>query len=282
MKMESAQTERRTVGVAADCLRHQTVFILGVRVDNVSGETALDLIQNLVADQQRQHSRKVFFTNVHTIQTARRDAEFLSCINNADLVLPDGAGLKIAGRLFGSPILENLNGTDFIPRVLCLARSEGWTLYLLGAQQNVVEACRCCLLDQHPGLQIVGFHHGHFSQEEGEHIVEDINNKRPRILLVAMGTPLQEKWIARNAPRLNVGACFAVGGLFDFLSGARPRAPIWMRRIGIEWVYRFIRDPKSKWDRVLLEIPAFLTIILARRFIPRRVQTFIARKDLLS
>jgi N-acetylglucosaminyldiphosphoundecaprenol N-acetyl-beta-D-mannosaminyltransferase len=271
--MGSVLTERGGIGSATSRSCRQTVFILGVRADNIRGETALDLIQGFARDKERRASSKVIFTNVHTIHSARRDPELLSCINNADLVLPDGAGLKIAGRLLGSPILENLNGTDFIPRVLFRAVSERWTVYLLGAQQEVVDACRHWLLEQYPGLQVVGFHDGHFSHEEEERIVEDINIKCPHILLVSMGTPVQEKWIARNATRLNAGVCLAVGGLFDFLSGAKARAPIWMRRFGIEWLFRFVLDPKSKWQRVFVEIPAFLSLILIEWLLRRRVRT---------
>jgi N-acetylglucosaminyldiphosphoundecaprenol N-acetyl-beta-D-mannosaminyltransferase len=253
------------------------MFILGVRVDNVTSQTAMALLKVFASHHNGSNPRKVFFVNVHSIQSARRDHELMSCVNSADLVLPDGSGLKIAGKIFGTPIIENLNGTDFSPKVLRYAESRGLTVYLLGARPRVIEGCLDHLRKSYSRLQIVGYHHGYLSAEEHEAVIEDINSKRPDILLVAFGTPTQEKWIAHNARNLNVGVCLAVGGLFDFLSGAIVRAPIWMRRSGMEWLFRFFQDPAGKWNRVFVEIPVFLGRVAARRFIPRPLQQFIYR-----
>jgi N-acetylglucosaminyldiphosphoundecaprenol N-acetyl-beta-D-mannosaminyltransferase len=263
-------------------LRHAMIFILGVRVDNIDGETAINAIRAAASRREGFRPRKVFFVNVHTIHLARCDGELLRCLSNADMVLPDGSGLKLAGRLFGTTIKENLNGTDLIPKVLAWAEFEGLSVYLLGGQSQVVAACRRRLLEQHPELQIVGYRHGYFLPEEEKLIVQEINRRRPDIVLVALGVPLQEQWIARNAQYLEVGVCIGVGGLFDFLSGAKVRAPAWMRRLGMEWLYRFIQDPRSKWYRVIVEIPTFFMLILARRFVPRKVQALFAREGLMQ
>jgi N-acetylglucosaminyldiphosphoundecaprenol N-acetyl-beta-D-mannosaminyltransferase len=212
------------------------------------------------------------FTNVHSIHLTRKDGELLACINESDLVLPDGSGLKIAGRILGCPIVENLNGTDFTPRVLAEAESNRWSVFLLGARPEVLERCCQRIRESHPLLQIAGAHHGHFPESDEETIVREINQQEPEVVLVALGSPLQEKWIARNAPKLRAGVCLGVGGLFDFLSGQRGRAPFWMRRFGIEWAYRFTQDPVSKWRRVMIEIPLFLAHVLAERFLPWSVR----------
>jgi N-acetylglucosaminyldiphosphoundecaprenol N-acetyl-beta-D-mannosaminyltransferase len=154
----------------------------------------------------------------------------------------------------------------------------GRTVYLLGARPDAVAACRDRLLRDHPRLKIVGFHHGYFAPGEEEAVVAHINACRPDILLVGFGTPLQEEWISRNARRLDAGVCMAVGGLFDFLSGTFARAPVWMRRAGIEWLFRFLKDPAAKWNRVFLEIPLFLTLVVARRIVPRQIRTLYARR----
>jgi N-acetylglucosaminyldiphosphoundecaprenol N-acetyl-beta-D-mannosaminyltransferase len=221
----------------------------------------------------------VFFTNVHSIHLARRDQDFMRLINSADLALPDGAGLKIAGRLFGTPVVENLNGTDLTPRFLKVAESERLTVYLLGGLPEVVEGCYRWLSKEYPQLRIVGFRHGHFLPEEENAIIEEINAAQPHILLVALGSPRQERWIARNSQYLKAGVCVGVGGLFDFLSGSKSRAPQWMRRLGIEWVYRFIQDPKTKWDRVFIEIPTFLALIAAKQLMSGRLRTLLIRKN---
>jgi N-acetylglucosaminyldiphosphoundecaprenol N-acetyl-beta-D-mannosaminyltransferase len=252
---------------------------LGVRADKIDGTTALDSLRTFALRGGGRSPACVFFTNVHSIHLARRDQDFMDLINGADLALPDGTGLKIAGRLFGTPILENLNGTDLIPKFLEIAESEGLTVYLLGGLPEVVEGCYRWLSKTYPSLRIVGFRHGHFSPEEEKPIIEEINAVKPHILLVALGSPRQERWIARNSQHLKVGVCMGVGGLFDFLSGSRARAPRWMRQLGIEWVYRFIQDPKTKWDRVFIEIPTFLALIAAKQLISGHLRTLLIRKN---
>jgi len=240
------------------------MVILGTRVDNVDGRSALEQVLSYTANGNG--ARRIYFTNVHTIHVARQEPDLLSALNAADLVLPDGSGLKIAGKLFGSPIIENLNGTDFTPKVLLRAASAGRSVYLLGGSARAVNLARERLLSQLPSLRIVGSRPGYFTGAEETLILREINDRRPDILLVALGTPLQEKWIARNAPTLHAGVCMAVGGLFDFLSGEKSRAPRWIRSCGLEFMFRFIQDPRSKWTRIFVEIPVFLALILKRRF----------------
>lgn len=258
-----------------------TMFLLGVRVDNTDRQTALEIVRTFIVNRNGAPPRKIFFTNVHTIHLARRDSELRRIVNQADVVLPDGSGLKIAGKLLNKPIIENLNGTDFTPSVLSEANANGWSVYLLGGYVHVIEGCRLRLHELFPALKIVGSHQGHFSLDEEDALIEEINGMKPDILLVALGSPAQEKWIARNANRLNVGLCFGVGGLFDFISGERKRAPGWMRSFGIEWAFRFLQDPKAKWNRVFVEIPMFLALVVAKRLIPRRVRDVIARSRIV-
>lgn len=244
-------------------------------------ETALGRIRSYIGDRSGQGTKRVFFTNVHSIHLARRDPELRLRINHADLVLPDGSGLDLAGRLFGTPIIENLNGTDFSVKVLQEAEMSGWTVYLLGAHESVVGQCRESFLFQYPRLKIVGTHHGYFSTEEEVLILRDINAKKPDILFVALGSPLQEEWLSDRAHELLAGVCLGVGGLFDFVSRKRSRAPVWMRRSGIEWIHRFVQDPKNKWDRVLIEIPVFLMRLLASRLALKRTKPAVVRTRLL-
>jgi N-acetylglucosaminyldiphosphoundecaprenol N-acetyl-beta-D-mannosaminyltransferase len=251
----------------------KTLYFFGMRVDNTRCETALRTIDHFIAGNDGSGAREVFFTNVHSIQLGRSSREFQQCVNRADLVLPDGSGLALAGKLSGTRILENLNGTDFTPKVLARAEEHGWTVYLLGAEERIVERCKERLSVRYPRLTITGYHHGHFSAGENRAIIEEINRNAPDILLVALGSPYQEEWIARHARSLRVGVCMAVGGFFDFVSGVRPRAPRWMRRLGMEWLFRFVKDPLNKWERIVIEIPSFLILLLASRLMPKQLPT---------
>lgn len=262
---------------ATDIQRMPTSFFLGTRVDVIEGDLALKLAAGF-ASHPASGSRKVYFVNVHTVHLARADRSFRYAVNTADLVLPDGSGLKIAGALLSTPIKENLNGTDFTPRLLKLAEKNGWTVYLLGTRPDVIGRCVESIRKQFPALLLAGARHGYFTAGEEESIVREINAARPNILLVGLGSPRQEQWIHRNASRLDVGVSMAIGGLLDFIAGEYRRAPLWMRRTGIEWIYRFLQDPRSKWDRVVIEMPAFLLLVLAKRFLPKPVRSFLTRR----
>ena len=247
-----------------------TVSIFGVRVDNLDRDAAMSRIGEYITSRNGRGARKIFFTNVHSIHLARQDDTLRSGINNADLVLPDGSGLKIAGKLLEKTVFENLNGTDFTPAVLGLAEQHGWTVYLYGAEDDIITACDRNLRREYPRLRIVGAQHGYTLTSEQKIILDDVNEKKPDILLVALGSPRQELWISRYASQLNAGVCIAVGGLFDFIAGKHSRAPRWMRSVGIEWLYRFFQDPKGKADRVFVEIPVFMAVLLTRWLFPRR------------
>lgn len=256
-------------------------YYIDVRVDNLSLENALEQVEELIESSKRDKiPRQVFFTNVHSIHLARRDAELQRYLSQADLVLPDGSGLAIAGQILNMPIQENLNGTDFTPKVCRMAEVGDWSVYLLGARERVVKNCCENMRARFPNLDIAGYHNGYFSEEEELEIIKEINNKEPDILLVALGSPLQEKWVARNAHLLNVNVCFAVGGLFDFMSDHIDRAPKWMRKAGIEWLHRFLQNPKSKWDRIFIEIPEFLFWVIKRKAMSMIPRTYLRHSNL--
>jgi N-acetylglucosaminyldiphosphoundecaprenol N-acetyl-beta-D-mannosaminyltransferase len=248
----------------------------GVRLDNVDGSTAIESIRRLVTGPRGNTARSVFFANVHTIHLARKVSGFRDCMNEADLILPDGSGLRIAGQLCGTPIRENLNGTDFIPKVLEESARQGWSVFLLGSRPEVVNVCRALLVQRYRGLNIVGHCHGHFQQSEEGQIVHSVNCAAPQIVLVAMGSPQQELWIHAHAAQLTARVCFAVGGLFDFLSGQKERAPQWMRSLGIEWLHRLWLDPAGKWQRVFVEMPVFLVRMIPEALRARRARSRLA------
>jgi N-acetylglucosaminyldiphosphoundecaprenol N-acetyl-beta-D-mannosaminyltransferase len=258
MKHDTEMTENHIHTETGTRSPEGAITIMGVRIHNITDRTAMDRITDGVTRKGRSGSMSVFFTNVHTIHLAKKNQKFRTIINNCDLMLSDGSGLTLAGKLFGTPILQNLNGTDFTPGLFSKAMHEGWTIYLLGARPNVVERCRAQLLERYPDLKIVGYHDGHSLQEHESAIIGEIKTKQPDILFIALGSPLQESWIASHAHEINAGISMGVGGLFDFIAGERKRAPRWMRRLGLEWVYRFLQDPVTKWKRVFVEIPVFL------------------------
>ena len=206
----------------------------------------------------------IFFANAHTLDLAARHESFRRTLNEASFVLGDGVGVRLGARLNGVELAANLCGTDFIPRLLSIESSRRFRYYLLGATpESITEAARESAAS-FPHWQQAGFHHGYFAPVESARIVESINAARPHLLLVGMGSPLQEQWLVENRDRLHVPVCVGVGGLFDFWSGRRTRAPLLMRRYSLEWLHIALTEP-HKWQRYAFGAPRYLAHVAAAR-----------------
>jgi N-acetylglucosaminyldiphosphoundecaprenol N-acetyl-beta-D-mannosaminyltransferase len=188
---------------------------------------------------------------------ARRNRAFRRVLAAADMATPDGFGLLLAARLRGTAFHGRVTGVALTDLIAARAAEQGWSLFLLGAAPGVAERAAAALQQQHPGLRIAGCYAGSPRPSDEPEIRARIGVARPMVLLVAYGHPAQELWIARNQPLLRVPVAIGVGGVFDYLAGETPLAPAWMRRIGLEWLYRLIRQPR-RWRRILVAVPLFL------------------------
>jgi N-acetylglucosaminyldiphosphoundecaprenol N-acetyl-beta-D-mannosaminyltransferase len=236
------------------------VNILGIKIDDVTGEEALARIEQFVSDG-RPHV--VTTVNPEFIVTAQRDAVFAQILNQADLNLPDGQGLLWAARLLGASLRERVTGVDTVVRLAGLSAQKGYGIYLLGAAEGVAEATAQILSARFPTLRVAGIYAGSPAPEEDDQIVQRILAVNPRLLFVAYGAPRQEKWIARNLSRLQVPVAMGVGGAFDFISGQTRRAPSWMQRLGLEWLHRLALQP-WRWRR-MTALPRFGLLVLRQR-----------------
>ncbi len=227
--------------------------ILGLPLDNITLAEAVDEVL-----RPAPRGKQVSFINVDCVNKSCSDREYREILRNSELRLADGIGLRIAGRILGSEIRQNVNGTDLFP-VLCeRMAAEGLSMFLLGGMPGVAASVAERIGAQFPLLKIAGVRDGYFRREDEESIVESINASVADVLLVAMGAPLQEKWIARNREKLQVRAALGVGGLFDFYSGRILRAPQWLRELGLEWTWRLIQEPGRMWRRYLVGNVVFL------------------------
>jgi N-acetylglucosaminyldiphosphoundecaprenol N-acetyl-beta-D-mannosaminyltransferase len=236
--------------------------ILGLPIDNLSLDQAVDQI---VCPVKGPRSRQVSFLNVDCVNKAITDLEYRRVLVNSELRLADGIGLRIGGKLLRSEIRENVNGTDLFPRLCARMAQEGLSVYLLGGRPGVPEEVAAWIHWRYPGLRVAGHRHGYFQPTEETAILADILQSGADILLVGLGAPLQEKWIHRNGERLRVRSAIGVGGLFDFYSGRIPRAPQWLRELGLEWTYRLCQEPGRMWRRYLLGNIRFLARVLVAR-----------------
>ncbi|MEO9339387.1 WecB/TagA/CpsF family glycosyltransferase [Mesorhizobium sp. SB112] len=239
----------------------ETKTILGIPVASLEWEAAIDLLKLKLAGRD---FTKVSFLNAHNANLAHTDPAFAEALKKF-LVLADGIGVDIAAKiLYGAPFPANLNGTDFVP-VFLRAVPQSLHVGLIGAtRQNADEAAKK-LLALAPQHTFTVIHDGFFSPGEEPEILKSIEDLRPDILLVAMGVPRQELWIASNLDERHCTLPIAVGALLDFLSGAVPRAPGWVRQLRLEWVFRLALEPGRLWRRYILGNPLFLARVIGQK-----------------
>jgi N-acetylglucosaminyldiphosphoundecaprenol N-acetyl-beta-D-mannosaminyltransferase len=237
------------------------VDILGVRVDDVTHAEALARCTTLVADPE---PRYVVTPNPEFVVLARHDPEFRAILNRSDLSIPDGGGLLLAARLFGTPLREQVRGTDLAYLLIEEAVRRDWRLFLLGAAPGVAEEAARRLTLRYHGLRIAGTFAGRSGPDGDDDTRRAIERAgRCDVLFVAYGARRQERWIDRNLPQLDVGLAMGVGGVLDFMSGRVRRAPYVVRRAGVDWAWRLALQP-SRFQRQATTIPVFLWLAARR------------------
>jgi N-acetylglucosaminyldiphosphoundecaprenol N-acetyl-beta-D-mannosaminyltransferase len=238
------------------------ITLLGVPIDNL---TMSEAVEAIVRRLEEAGPFQVCFVNADCVNIACRDPDYLRVLRGAGLTLADGIGLKLAGKLLGLDIRQNVNGTDLFPRLCGALSGTGRGVFLLGGRPGVAEGVRGWLAEHYPGVTVSGVHHGYFPPEEEGEVVRRIARSGAAVLLVALGAPRQDRWIHQHLERTEVRVGIGVGGLFDFYSGRIPRAPLWMREVGLEWFYRFCQEPGRMWKRYFVGNAVFLSRVLVER-----------------
>ncbi len=245
--------------------------ILDVEITDITRREAVELLDEMI-EQYDGRSCCVFFANAHTLNLADSNPEYRDVVNSADHVLGDGTGIRWASKINGTPVKDNVNGTDLLPEFF--QATAGRSYYLLGANAATVREAADKARENFPDARQVGYHHGYVQNAEASaRVIEEINAARPDVLLVGMGNPLQEQWIMAHRHELNVPVIIGVGGLFDFWAGTFSRAPQWIRKLGHEWIWRLAKQPVDKARRYLVGNPLFLYRVLRRKFVRRVAMT---------
>lgn len=234
--------------------------LFGVQAHDVGLEAALLWAHDRIAARLPGY---VVTLNGSLLVQATRDPDLRELINGAALVTADGIGVILAARIMGVPISGRVAGIDLAVALCAGAADAGYRVFLLGGAPGVAEAAAGVLRRLHPALQIVGTHHGFFDHQEEEAVRAQIRQARPELLLVALGAPRQERWMHLHSASLGVPVSIGVGGSFDVLAGRVPRAPRWMQQVGLEWLYRVLREPR-RWSVVRTIPPLFLMAIRER------------------
>ena len=230
--------------------------VLGIGIDALLLNEAVDKIVEYM-DCGMAH--QIVTANPEIIMKALEDAEYADIVARASLVTGDGSGVVWAAKTLGTPLPERVTGIDLLNAVLPKLVSKRYGLYLLGGKPGVVEKAALEMQRAFPGLEIVGMYHGYFASEDEKNVIDDIIKCKPRVLAVGMGAPRQEKWLAMHLPELCVPVGIGIGGSLDVWAGEVKRAPDWIRKLSLEWLYRMIRQP-VRFKRVLA-IPRFMYMV---------------------
>lgn len=234
--------------------------LLGVEIQSLTLEQFLFRIFEVLVGREKDRLA-IGNVNIHAMNLAYDRSAFREALDQFDIVFCDGFGVKIATALTGQNIPERYTPPDFIDALVRLVSRAGGSVFFLGAAPDVAERAARALAERNPGMVIAGCHHGFFDQSPGsienQHVIEQINQQNPALLLVAFGMPLQEEWLAQNWFFLNARVALTVGALFDTLSKDVPRAPGWLTDRGLEWLTRLVIEPRRLWRRYLIGIPLF-------------------------
>ncbi|PIR67087.1 MAG: glycosyltransferase [Parcubacteria group bacterium CG10_big_fil_rev_8_21_14_0_10_36_14] len=237
--------------------------ILGVRIDEMGEKEVLEKCKSAITE-----GRRLFITtpNPEILLLANKDEDFKKILNSADINIPDGVGLKLGAKIKRKKLNYHLTGTDLMGHLAKMAEEMGLGIYLLGAEQGIARKAGQNLKKILPSLNIIGAESGgKFESWDNRVIIEHINAVKPDILFIALGQGKQERWIFANLPNLkSIKIVIGVGGAFDFYSGRIPRAPKWMRQLGLEWLYRLSREP-SRWKRIFNAVIVFPIVCLIKK-----------------
>jgi len=236
------------------------LIILNAKVHKVDLQGA---VETAAAFIETGTPHQIITLNAETCYLACRDFGYRQVVNSADLVTPDGTGILWAARRLGSPLKERVTGIDLLEALAQEGAKRGWSFYLYGAAPGVASEAAHKLQSRYPGLKIAGASHGYLNPGEQAQLIEQIPKVRPQVLLVALGAPAQDIFIAQNLKALNVPVALGVGGSFDVIAGRVKRAPLIWQKLKLEWLYRILKEPK-RFKRAL-NLPRFVLAVLFRQ-----------------
>ncbi|MBI1276173.1 WecB/TagA/CpsF family glycosyltransferase [bacterium] len=224
---------------------HRITF-MGCPMDAITMKETLRLIEESMRGGHRlQH----VVVNVAKLVALQTDKELFDDVTGSDLINIDGAGVVLGCRMFGLKVPERVAGVDIMTEVLALCNEKGYRPYILGAKPEVLEKAVANIQARWPNIQFAGWHHGYFSKEEEADVVRDIAASNAHCLFIAMTTPHKERLMGRYKDGFHVPFIMGVGGSVDILAGYTKRAPLWMQKAGLEWLYRVLQEPRRMWKR---------------------------------
>ena len=234
------------------------IDVMGLKFDSMTMDETLSRAEALLRGDKAAY---VVTPNAEIAYEALHDVQLREMLNGADLMLPDGAGVVLASKLLRTPVKQKVAGVDFAAGLLGILERNGQSLYLLGGKPGIGELAAQKMLEAHPQLRIAGIADGYFRDEAS--VIEKINASGADALFVCLGAPKQERFMVQHRQELHVHLMAGLGGSLDAFAGTVQRAPAWMIRLNLEWLYRLIREPKR--FRRMLRLPKYLWAVMLKR-----------------
>jgi N-acetylglucosaminyldiphosphoundecaprenol N-acetyl-beta-D-mannosaminyltransferase len=248
-------------------MNQDRVSILGCEIDRLDMADTLEHCR--AAIDGRRYTQHVAI-NAAKLVTLRQQPELREVVERCHLINADGQAIVWASRLLGDPLPERVAGVDLMQELLALAERAGYRVYILGAREEVLRTALATLHERHPKLVVAGAHHGYFAEDESPAVADEVRASRPDILFVAMSSPRKEQWLGRFGESLGVPLVMGVGGAIDIVAGVTRRAPELWQRLGVEWLYRLLQEPRRMFRRYLVTNAQF-SVLLAREMAARAI-----------
>lgn len=237
--------------------------ILNTYVNAISLDETVDEIEKIIA---RGVPTQHVVINASKVNLMEGDPELASIVNECPLINADGASIVWAAKKLGVPLRERVTGIDLFQRLVGLASEKGYRIYLFGAKEEVVTKVKAIFEDMYPGIQIVGYRNGYFTEADEPQIVSDMAASGADMMFVAFSSPKKEYWVHKYIDQIGIPFVMGVGGSFDVVAGVTDRAPTWMQEHGLEWFYRFIQEPGRLWKRYIIGNLKFVALTYKYKF----------------
>ena len=241
----------------------ETVEILGVRVSCLDKHGILD---QAVDWASRRETRTITYVNAHCINIATKDCEYRNLLNQMDLVYPDGIGIVWASKFLHQKKLTKVTGREWMDDFCRMIRDRSLSLYILAGAPGIAHKARANIMQRYPATCITGSSDGYFIEKSEVEVLRNIETASPDVLMVGMGVPRQEKWIINHRAEISAPVVWAVGALFDLVSGDRQPVPDGLNRLNLEWLWRLMVDPRGKWQRYLIGNPMFIVRVIRQKY----------------
>ncbi|WP_238884644.1 WecB/TagA/CpsF family glycosyltransferase [Clostridium sp. YIM B02551] len=240
----------------------ERVTIMGFNVDPLTMDESLEVVQHYISNRiPCQHTG----INSDKVVLAKNDKRLTKIINNSQIINADGMSLVWAAKFLRIKLPERVAGIDQMERIIAMSEEKGYRVYFFGAKEEVVKATVDVYKKKYPKLIIAGYRNGYFKDDENDEIINEMKKSKADVLFVGFTSPKKEFWLEENMSRTGIPFCMGVGGSFDVISGKLKRAPLFMQKVGLEWLFRLVQEPKRLWKRYLIGNIIFIYYVICEK-----------------